>query len=195
MKKLILTTIAFLIPLSMISASEIRLPTGQFQYAKSEVAHLRDVRFFSVATEEGLNEYGRLKKLGYVCRDIPVDMIRCYKFLENEDSIEIPLQEVVALTPNFGKQYRTEVISRSSYLIILRVNQSVQTPYGKVFGYDLHLREGNDQFIEITLHNEPFYYQFSEDDLNTVYLRRSYRERTGDQSYLEYGVRSIFIKL
>ncbi len=195
MKKLILTAIISLVPLTTLFASGVFLPTGQFEYSKSEVTHLRDVRFFSVATEEDTREYKRLKKLGYVCREFPADMVRCYKFLENQGSIEIPLEEVVALTPNFGESYSSQVISRSSYLIILQVIQVVQTPYGIVPGYEVHVREGGGLFMEITLHNEPFYYQFSEENLETVYLRRSYRKRTGDNSYLEYGVRSIYLKL
>lgn len=194
MKNLFISALLSLTPLTMAMASNVLLPTGQFQYSRSEVTHHRDVRVFSIASEEGVKTYEELKKKGYVCREIPVLMTRCYRFLEDIGSIEIPLQEVMALTPNFGSEYSTQIVSRSSYLIILRVTQSVETPYGNVLGYEIHMREGDDQFMEINFQNESFYYQFSEEDLDTLFLRRTYRKRTGDNRYSEYGVRSVYKK-
>jgi hypothetical protein len=195
MKKLIITTLLIFIPLAAVLASEVLLPTGQFEYKTSEVTHLREVRVFSTDSDQGIELYERLKKKGYICREIPVKMSRCYKFLENIGSIEIPLQEVMALTPKFGEEFSSEVLWHSSYLIKLRVTQSVETPYGKALGYELHLREGDDQFLEINFQNEAFYYQFNEENLDTIFLRRTYRKRTGDSQYHEYGVRSIYKKL
>lgn len=175
-------------------AAEILLPTGQFEYKNSEVTHLRDVRVFSIAEDVGVETYEDLKRRGYICREIPVLMIRCYKFQEDIGSVEIPLQEVLDLAPFFGENYKVKVLSRSNYLLLLGVTQTVSTPYGSVIGYEIHMKENDDQFMEINFHNEPFYYQYSEEDLEVVFLRRTYRKRTGDNRYSEYGVRSTYVK-
>ena len=194
MKKLILTPLLLLITLASAHAM-MKLPTGQFEYSRSEVSHVRHVQMLNLATVEGRETYERFKTEGYTCRMLPSEMARCYFFLDERGDIEIPLAEVLALAPNFGEEYRTEVLTRTNYVIIFDVSQTVEMPYGTVNHYRLHLKEGGDHFIEIYINGEEFYYRFGEENLNQLRLRRTYRKRTGDTSYLEYGVRSIYDKI
>lgn len=193
MKNLILTPLILIITLATAQAA-MKLPTGQFKYVKSEVSHVRHVQLLDLSTDEGKVTYERFKIEGYTCRLLPSDMARCYFFLDERGDIEIPLAEVMALVPNFGEEYRTDVLTRTNYVIIFDVSQTVETPYGTVQDYRLHLKEGGDHFIELYINGEEFYYRFGEENLNQLRLRRTYRKRTGDDSYLEYGVRSIYEK-
>ena len=189
MKIITLATLVFITTLSA-QAMDLIVPQGDYKYVSAEISFLRDVQLFSVADDAGTQRYEALKLKKYVCRFYPGDMVNCYKFLENEDSVQIPENEVMRVVPSFGHKTRSEIESINEYEIVYNVFQPVDMPVGVAEGYRLHVRESGDYLIEVFLDGNILRYRYGNPKRLRLQIKK--RKTVGDNHFLEYGIHSIY---
>jgi len=175
------------------NAIDIIVPKGQYQYDSAEIAFVRDVQLFSIADDVGKQRYEKLKTKKYICRFYPGDMVSCYRFIDNNDTIEISEQEVLQVAPYFGHKTRVELESRNEYELVYSVFQPVDMPIGVAEGYRLHVREEGDYFLEVFLDGNILRYRYA--NKKTLRLQLKKRKTIGDNHWLEYAINSIYKKV
>jgi len=191
MKKLT-TLLSLLFSLSLVAETPL-IPVGQYEYARSEVSFVKDVRVLNTLNQEGRDQLAILKKDKYSCQRFPRSWFKCIKFINDRAIVDIPLAEILKLTPSFDEVYEMELISESDYLSIYQVEQLVETPLSKANQYRLYIMDDGVKHLDIELDSKDYRFNYKKTDILSMQLTK--RKSLGKNNWMEYGILSFYRKL
>ncbi len=188
MKKL--TILLSLLISTALFANKVEVPLGQYEYVRSEISFVKDVRVLNTLNQEGRDQLAILRKDKYSCRRFPRSWFKCIKFLEDRAVVDIPLAEVLKLTPSFDDEFEMELFSESDYLSIFDVEQIVETPKATAKKYRMYVISDGVKHIDIEFGDKEYRFNYKKTDVLSMQLTK--RKNLGKHNWIEYGILSFY---